>query len=423
MMVKVVTLTISIAWGYIIWELLWFHLRVTTNYRAKRWYCWLTNLTSSYRILRILLVAEVFGDYHLLLVLIRADFSLVWCLRLVHHWHLAMITIIDRVECIFVLALKGSNHLKTLTSNISLKVIWTGWWSQNIFLFLASRGTSEVVVALFIDDWAHGLPLAILLSWHHVLRAHEVIVLLVRSSSPPYKSRNTIIWSVARVVMVVLLVEWRDSLVLVLVVDGSAHMLAMVEVAWLMVCWRLRNEASRTSEVILPLIINPLSANFGIRRSSRIRHLFMAVGEIALSELALGVHHLELSWSVVLFLHAHVQVVATHAILLRAGRVLLVHGLEPILENFKIAKLVEISYILIWHLWHVVFLVLCGWVHSLLAVIVGFVAVGHVFEVQAALDVDFWVVCMKVVWCTILTGNNDFLIILVVNIWVDLIWA
>ena len=36
--------------------------------------------------------------------------------------------------------------------------------------------------------------------------------------------------------MVVLLIEWRDSLVLVLVVDLSAHLLAMVEVAWLMVC-------------------------------------------------------------------------------------------------------------------------------------------------------------------------------------------
>ena len=292
-----------------------------------------------------------------------------------------MITIVYWVKSIFVLALKGSNHLETLSSNISLKVIWTGWRSQNIFLFLASRGASEVVVALLIDGWAHGLPLAILLSWHHVLRAHEVIVLLERSGSPPYKSRYTIVWSVARVIMVVLLVEWRNSLVLVLVVDLSAHLLAMVEVAWLMVCWRSRHEASSTSEVILPLIIDPLSANFGIGRSSWIRHLFMALCEMGLSELALRVHHLELSRSEVLFLHAHVQVVATHAILLRAGRVLLVHGLEPILEYFKITKLVEISYILIWHLRHVVFLVGSGWVHSLLAKIVGFIAVGHVFEV------------------------------------------
>lgn len=186
----------------------------------------------------------------------------------------------------------------------------------------------------------------------------------------------------------------------------------------------LRHEAAGSCQELLPLIVDPLSANLGIGRCARIRHFLMLVSDVSRSEVSLRVHHLEFSlWSILLRLHAHIEVVASHGILLRAGGVLLVHGLKPILEHFKIAKLVEISNVLIGHLWHVIFLVRSSRIHSLLAEVIGLIAVGHVFEVQATLHLDFWVVCMKVVWVPILTGNNDFLLIFVVNICVDLIWA
>jgi uncharacterized membrane protein len=115
----------------------------------------------------------------------------------------------------------------------------------------------------------HGLSLAILLSWHHILRAHSIVVLFMWSGSSSNKSGYAIVLSVARIVMVLLIV-WRNGLILVLVISRPAHLLTRIEVAWLMIGGRLRHEATNSSEVLLPLIIKSLATNLGIWRCPRI---------------------------------------------------------------------------------------------------------------------------------------------------------
>ena len=308
MMLPVVALTICSWSRHMVWELLWLNLRITSYDRSKRWYCWLSNFTTSNRILWELLVAEVLGDYHLLMILIRDLLGPIWSLRLVDVWHLALIAIIDRVECIFVLALERSDYLKSWTSDVSfscLKIVRASRRSQGKLLFLASRGTSKVVVALLVNSWAHGLPLAILLSWHHILRAHSVVVLFMWSGSSSNKSGYAIVLSVARIVMVFLIVWW-NSLILVLIVGRSTHLLTRIEVAWLMIGGRLRHKATNSSEVLLPLIIKSLATNLGIWRCPWIWHFIIAVSEMGCSILPLWVHHLVFTWSEVICLHAHV---------------------------------------------------------------------------------------------------------------------
>jgi hypothetical protein len=64
-----------------------------------------------------------------------------------------------------------------------------------------------------------------------------------------------------------------------------------------------------------------------------------------------------------------------------AGRILVIHGCDPIFIHIKIGALVKFSYILSWNLRHIVFFGRTKQVLACLMVLIGFVAILLLFEV------------------------------------------
>lgn len=100
--------------------------------------------------------------------------------------------------------------------------------------------------------------------------------------------------------------------------------MALVEAACLVGRRWLRHKATSTSKELLPLIVYSLSIYFCIWRRSWVRHVIVDVLHVALSKLALTVHDFEIPSPILLGLHSHVQVMASHSIFLCAGSIWLV---------------------------------------------------------------------------------------------------
>lgn len=111
-------IVIRVARDMVVWMLLWLKLRITNNWTKRGGSVSdVLSHSSLHGVLREFLVAKVFWNYHLLVLLIRSRWhhhsGPLRCLRLVTLWHLKWFIVLVSSGAInfFILALKWSNHL------------------------------------------------------------------------------------------------------------------------------------------------------------------------------------------------------------------------------------------------------------------------------------------------------------------------